>query len=406
MNILLINPRNGNANTKPPLGLLSIGTICKQSGHNVLILDAALLGLDAKQVAIHAQHADIVGITAMTPLVGEALSIAMAIKEFNAGIPIIIGGVHASLFPGEMQKTGLFNSVVAGEGEDIIINLLADIQSPGSKLKPIYKSTKFAEIPIPDYSLIDIGAYQPRFPHAQRTPWVSVQTSRGCPYNCSFCSNIFGHKYRSMPPAQVIQMIEGLVNDYGIKDITFYDDEFTLNHNRIMELCSIISDRQFDLTWTCEARVDLVDVELLASMRRAGCRLIYFGIESGNQHILDKLNKCQALEDISRAVRLTHNTGMQAAGYFMLGCPDETRDSMKQTVDFSLELELEHAQFSVCCPLPGSELYKQYGDGKEWASYQYLADVPKVAYGTELDINEIEVAVREANCLFNKGKGN
>ena len=403
MNILLINPRNGNPNTKPPLGLLSIGTICKQAGHNVSILDAALLDLDANQVVVRTRCADIVGLTAMTPLVDEALSVATAIKGLNADIPIIIGGVHASLFPDEMYKTGLFNSVVAGEGEDIILDLLSDAQSPGAKLEPIYSPTKFAEIPIPDYSLIDIEAYQPHYPHAQRTPWVSVQTSRGCPYKCSFCTNIFGHKYRSMPPARIIQMINGLVNDYGIKDITFYDDEFTLNRSRIMKLCKMISDRRFDLTWTCEARVDLVDSELLASMRKAGCRLIYFGIESGNQHILDKLNKHQALEDVSRAVRLTHNTGMQAAGYFMLGCPDETKDTMKRTVDFSLELKLEHAQFSVCCPLPGSELFKQYGDGKDWASYQYLADVPKVTCGTELDIDEIEATVKEANRMFIRG---
>ena len=412
MNILLINPRNGNPNTKPPLGLLSIGTICKQAGHSVVILDAALLDLDAKQVAIHAGYADMVGLTAMTPLVGNALSIAAAIKKLNADIPIIIGGVHASLFPDELYKTGLFSSVVVGEGEDTIFDILASIQSPEAKLKPIYKPTKFAEIPMLDYSLIDIEAYQPRYPHAQRTPWVSTQTSRGCPFNCSFCCNIFGHKHRSMPPAQIIQMINGLVNGYGVKDITFYDDEFTLDRNHVIQLCELINDSKLatDLTWTCEARVDMVDSELLASMRKAGCRLIYFGIESGNQHILDKLNKHQTLEAVSQAVELTHRSGIQSAGYFMLGCPDETKDSMKQTVAFSLELKLDHAQFSVCCPLPGSELYKQYGDGKDWDSYQYLANVPKVACAAELNIGEIEKAVEEANNLFNQkvalgGKG-
>jgi len=403
MNILLINPRSGNPNTKPPLGLLSIGTICKQAGHDVIILDAALLDLDAKQVPVHAKYADVVGLTAMTPIVSEAINIANVIKKIYPQLPIIIGGVHASLFPDDLYKTGLFDTVVVGEGEDTILEILASIEFHEVKLKPLYQATKLADIPILDYSLLDIYGYQPRFPHAVRKPWISAQTSRGCPYSCTFCCSIFGKKHRSMPSVQIIQMIKGMVEKQGIKDVTFYDDEFTINRNHIMRLCRMISDMNFDLTWTCEARVDMVDSELLECMRNAGCRLIYFGIESGNQNILDKLNKKQTLSDINKAVDLTHKAGIQASGYFMLGCPDETKDSMKQTVAYSLELKLDHAQFSVCCPLPGSKLYEDYGDGNEWNSYQYLAEVPKVTCINELSIDDIETAVREANYLFNKG---
>lgn len=396
MNILLINPRTGNQYTKPPLGLMSIGTVCKQAGHQVSLLDMNI-DTDLKKAV---DGADIVGITAMTPYIYEAMAIAAEIKTLN--IPVIIGGVHATLFPQSVYLTGLFSSVIAGEGEDSALELLADLQS--GEIKPIYRNnpSHYVDIPAIDYSLIGINAYRPRYPHAKQLPWTSAQTSRGCPYSCSFCTNIFGHKYRAMKPLQVALMLKGLCSDYGIKDITFYDDEFTMDRNRVIVLCEMITALKLDLTWTCEARVDMVDAELLATMKQAGCRLIYYGIESGNQHILDKLDKHIDLSRVRQVIKATICSGIEAAGYFMLGCPGETKGTMKQTVDFAQEIGLDHAQFSICSPMPGSKLFELYGKDTNWTNYQYLAGADKAICPCSLSIDELEEAVTEANELFNK----
>lgn len=394
MKILFINPNTGNKHTKPPLGLLSVGTVCKEAGHEVSILDAALLELSAEVVGKPAHRFDIVGITAMSPFIKEAMRIAIA---FGKDMPVIIGGVHATLFPEHLYLTGLFDSVIVGEGEDIILKVLADLE--GGNLKPIYKG-QVADILVPDYGLIDINAYRPRHPHAKRYPWTSVQTSRGCPFSCSFCTNIFGHKYRAMGPEQVYAMLDLLCTKYGVKDITFYDDEFTMDRKRIIDLCGLLIKQPLDLEWTCESRVDLVDGELLKTMRRAGCRLIYYGIESGNQGILKGLNKTITLSKVVEAVKLTKDAGIMAAGYFMLGCPGETEATMEQTVNFAHNLGLGHAQFSVCSPLPGSRLYELYGNGKDWDNYQYLGGKDKVYCSGTVSPFDIEAMVEKANASY------
>lgn len=391
MNILLINPGDATLYAKPPLGLLSVATVCRQAGHRVDILDmhiAADCSFDGY---------DLIGLTAMTPTVRQAMELAVRIGRKP---PVVIGGVHATLFPEELYLTGLFDAVVMGEGEGVVLELLADQEA--GRLKPIYKAPQLGEVPVPDYSLISINAYRPRYPHAKREPWTSVQTSRGCPYSCRFCSNIFGHKYRAMLPGQVYGLLDTLCTQYGVRDLTFYDDEFTLDRRRVVEMCNLLVQRPLDLEWTCEARVDLVDMELLTVMRKAGCRLIYYGIESGDQHILDRLNKTITLARVDSAVRFTREAGIKAAAYFMLGCPGETRETMKRTVDYARELRLDHAQFSVCSPLPGSALYEQYGRGKDWGRFQYLGGGEKACCSTEVGLDEVEAAVESANAEYSR----
>lgn len=406
MKILLINPNPLNKWAKPPLGLLSIGTICKKAGHEVAIWDA---GIDLRPIDERflmpsyswAENVlgeyDVIGITAMTVQIDRALNIAQFLKK-RVDKPLIIGGVHASIFPQQLYDTRLFDAVVVGEGEESILSILNDIKN----ISPIYETEKPVAIPILDYSLIDISAYKPRYPHGIRSNWTTAQTSRGCPYSCTFCCNIFGHKYRYMPVEDVITMLWKLCYEHDVRDITFYDDEFTLNKERVLELCTSMATIKFDLTWSCESRVDMLDMELLEVMKRAGCRLIYLGIESGNQAILDKLNKRISLQQVMEAVSLIRKAGIQAAGYFMLGCPGETKQTMQETIFFASELQLDHAQFSVCSPLPGTALFKENGGNYNWNEYQYLANVPKVICDTELAYEEIEEAVNQSNLVFSK----
>lgn len=402
MKIVFVNPNRYAGYAKPPLGLLSVATVCKKTGHSVKILDADLLNLTPYGVAHYAQGADLVGITAMTPLIGEAIAIAKAVKS-GSQIPVIIGGVHATIFPQELTKA--FDAVVCGEGEGSVLNLLADLK--GGKLKDIYyadHSVDYNSLPLPDYSLLDLSAYHPRHPHAAREPWTTVSTSRGCPFACTFCSQaVFGRQYRALSAKRTADLLKMLVKTHGVCDITFYDDEFTIDSWRVYDLCDHIQD--LDLTWTCEARADLVSKSILRTMRQAGCRLIYFGIESGNQEVLDGLNKHIRLEQVELAVRQTQEAGIKAAGYFMLGCPGETPQTMQETIDFATGLHLDHAQFSACSPLPGSRLYDQYVKDQipDWSAFQYLSPSPKfLLTNNGLTADDIETAVERANSYWRR----
>jgi len=363
MNITFINPPTDNPYPKPPLGLLQVATACNNAGYNAQILDADLLKLSCDDIIQAISKADIIGITSMSTTIDRVLKLAALVKG-ELGMSTMIGGCHASIYPDVLFDTGLFDAVVMREGELSVVAAVRAIEQ--GKPPTIFESgiLQYDYIPVPDYNLIDVASYRPRYPHGLRTPWTAVHASRGCPYHCTFCSKaVFGNKYRAMPGDDLYSLVDTLYWRHGIADITFYDDEFPLHLFRLTELCRLLIDNQLDLTWTCESRVSSVSREKLCMMREAGCRLIYFGIESGNQDILDTLGKGITLDGVRRAVGMCHDAGIDVAAYFMLGCPGETTQSTKDTIAFADELELEHAQFSICTPLPGSALYEQCVNG-------------------------------------------
>jgi radical SAM superfamily enzyme YgiQ (UPF0313 family) len=396
VNIVFVNPPTGNPYPKPPLGLLQVATACKRYGYDVRILDADLLKLDVVQITDAVADADAVGITAMTPAYETALSIADHVY-FGNHAGLIIGGVHATIFPEHVKSEGYFDAVIAGEGEESVIMALRAIE--GGDLTPtVYEQMPldYDTIPVPDYSLIDVAAYRPRHPHGERLPWTAVHTSRGCPSRCTFCSKaVFGSCYRGMSAKSVHYLMQSLAMS-GVRDITFYDDEFMLDQTRLSDLCDALLCEPLDLTWTCEARV--TSVLPLPKARAAGCRLVYLGIESGNDSILRTLRKGFTTDRVRRAVEMCQAASIKVAGYFMLGCPGETEQTIRQTVDFADELGLDHAQFSICTPLPGSELYAQYGDGNG----AYLGDGAKPVLVPPEIGTLVTAAVDEANARWAK----
>ena len=389
MNIVFVNPPTDSQYPKPPLGLLQVATACQDAGHKVRILDADLLKLTCNEILQDVADADIVGLTAMTPTYRTTSKIACMIKG-ETGVRTMIGGVHASIFPEALRDTGLYDIVVTGEGESA---------TEAVALSGIYRSPDltYDYIPTPDYSLIDVAAYKPRYPHGARLPWTAVHTSRGCPFQCTFCSKgVFGSKYRGMPAVRIYGLLRTLVEEHSVRDITFYDDEFTLDKQRLWELNNmLITDiNHLGLTWTCEGRVAPVDMEQAILMKAAGCRLVYLGLESGNQDILNTLKKNTTLDQARRAVDIYHKVGIQVAAYFMLGAPGETMQSIQDTLDFSEELGLNHAQFSICTPLPGSELYKEFGNP---CSGQYLGNGAKPSMVPDDIAARVIEAVEEGN---------
>jgi len=392
-NIVFVNPPTDNPYPKPPLGLLQVATACKNAGYKVSILDADLLKMTNVDILEAVSDADIVGITAMSMSIEWATKFAAMVKG-ELGIPMMIGGVHASIYPDRLLDTGLYDAVVMREGETSVIAAVRAIERrerPG-----IYDSgiLEYDIIPVPDYTLLDVKSYRARYPHGARTPWTTIHASRGCPYQCTFCSKaVFGNRYRAMPGDELYSLVDSLYW-MGINDITFYDDEFPLNKKRLGDFCQLMIYNPLDITWTCESRVTSVTPWKLRKMKAAGCRLIYYGIESGNQEILNTLRKYISLEQIRRAVSMCHDAGIDVAGYFMLGSPGETRRSVQDTLAFADELALTHAQFSICTPLPGSRMYEQMGGN---GSMRYLGNGVKPVFVHGALADYVVQSVEEAN---------
>lgn len=402
MRVVFINPDHGSTN-KPPLGLLSLATVCRSEGYEVQIVDDALLHLSDEELLQIVSRFHVVALTAMTPTITEAERIARLIKKALPDKPIILGGVHATIFPQECFVTKLFDIVVVGEGEDKILRALDQIDAP--QILSAFSKIQISEKPLPDYSLIDIDAYKPRYPHGQNGKWTSASTSRGCPFHCSFCcKSIHGREWRSLRGAQVVELVTTLAEKHGIQDITFYDDLFTLNSKRVFDICAGLQG--MGVSWSCENRVDMADFMMLNRMGLAGCDIIYYGIESGSQVVLDRMNKGIKLQQVRDAVHFTKEAGIKPCGYFMLGSPGETRDTIQETLEFAKSLDLFHAQFSVCSPLPGSKLYQEYLALKlpvpAWSSFRYLGkNGNKPMFPVEgVEVGELEAIVEQANKQF------
>jgi radical SAM superfamily enzyme YgiQ (UPF0313 family) len=189
---------------------------------------------------------------------------------------------------------------------------------------------------------------------------TTLFSSRGCPYQCIFCDKtVFGSQWRARSAESVLEEIELVVKDFGVKSIVFYDDLFTVKKDRVVEICKGIIDKKLDIEWKCEGRVNIVDEESLKWMKKAGCSMIAYGVESGNQKGLDYLNKGTKVSQIQRAFELTGKAGIKPMGYFVLGIPVETYEEGLHTIEFAKEIRAAYAQFSVLSPTPGTRLYDE-----------------------------------------------
>ncbi|MFC2056844.1 B12-binding domain-containing radical SAM protein [Chloroflexota bacterium] len=394
MKIALINPAQSTRYPQAPMGLAQVAAVLEEKGYQVTIVDANALRLKVQDVVLYLTDADVVGLTAMTPTVSATLEIARAIKDAKPELPIILGGVHATLLPEETLATAPeIDIIVRGEGEETIVELLQVLESkqPLNEVQGISyrkdgevvsnplrsKSVDLDSLPFLAYHLLPQRRYKPHPPHGRALPFAAIITSRGCPYQCAYCSKpVFGSKFRAQSPKRVVEELAYYQDKLDIKELAFYDDVFTLDNKRAYAIADEMIKEGLSMRWTCETRVNLVDRELLSHMKQAGCYAIAYGIESASQEILDALHKDIALEQIEEAVRMTREIGLQTVGYFMIGSPGESPESIKQTIQFAKKLKLDFAQFAVTTPFPGTRLYDLYlNDGKDgdipWESFVY-----------------------------------
>lgn len=378
--VILINPPQNSTYPQPPLGLVCLAAVLEKNAIPVEILDANVFSVALDEYGRYVGDADIVGITAMTPFINSAITIARKIKEHNPAVTVILGGAHGTLLPDEtLTNVPEIDFIVCGEGEKVLLNLVQALREKRDakeiagisyrKDGLVIKNPRdppimdLDSLPFPAYHLLPISNYSIHPPHGKRHPSMAMMTSRGCPYDCIYCSKpIFGKKFRAQSSKRTLDEIEYLVDRFNIREITFYDDSFTINKDRIYQLTDGIIKRNIDIAWSCETRVNLIDEKLLRAMKKAGCYMIAYGIESGNQTILNTLRKGVSLDQVSAAVALTRRAGILTTGYFMLGSPGETPETIRDTIDFSKKLSLDFAQFSILIPFPGTDVYTLYRD--------------------------------------------
>ncbi len=372
------------------------------------IIDAPALNYGAEETIreTRAHRPDLIGITSATPSYRKTLDLATKLKrEFDS--PILIGGPHVTALPEETMRNDCFDIAILGEGETTVTELVDTVRKGEdlSKVKGIaYRQEMglmktsprpFVEdldsLPFPARHLLPpLGQYKPTPSAYRHIPQATMITSRGCPYRCAFCDHsVFGNRYRARTAGNVVDEIDLLMNRYGAKEIRFWDDTFNIDQTRVITICQEIRERKIDVAWTCLGRINHMNQTLLDAMAKAGCWQVDYGIESGNQEILNGITKGQTLEMVRRVVTMTLKAGIGVRGFFMLGLPGETEANMKDTIRFAKSLDLTSAVFHITTPFPGTELFKiatASGELRSDASYDeymlgFSEDVPYVPHG-------------------------
>ena len=372
MKILLIQPPPRKIVKEnivvPPLGIAYLAAVIEKQGHSVSIIDAFAEALDLHSLEDRVKKIapDLIGITGMTPVIDNAFRTAGICRRYAKYV--VIGGPHVSVAGSKVfEQCPDVDYVIQGEGE-ISFPLLVEALERNKDITnvPGVITRDFSNLPSPLIDELDSIPFPARhlLPNERYRYILSsgkvttMFTSRGCPYHCVFCDKaVFGSKWRARSAANVLDEIELVRRDYGIDSIIFYDDLFTLDKKRVLEICQGIIDRELKIEWKCEGRVNLADKETLTLMKKAGCSMIAYGVESGNQKGLDYLNKGTTVEQIRNAFELTKRSGIRPMAYFVLGIPVETYDDELRTIDFAKEIKPAYAQFSVLSPVPGTKLY-------------------------------------------------
>jgi radical SAM superfamily enzyme YgiQ (UPF0313 family) len=402
MRIALISPKwNKKANDYPPLGLGYLAAVLEHNHHQVQILDFSLdpqSSLDSDVQHVNAFNPHLVGITAMTSVYHSALETATLLKAY-LGRPIVLGGPHATMCPERiLTESPVIDYVVRGEGEETILELVEALggdRDLGSVNGLTYRRrgeivsnpdreliADLDALPFPARHLFDLNRYGLRTPEGR--PMATVLSSRGCPYNCCYCfKGIVGRTYRQRSPENIIAELRHIIAEYGIRDFYFIDDLFTIDSRRLQAITEGLIAQRLNIRWQCLGRVDRVSADILRQMYAAGCRRIHYGIESGNQEILRRINKGIKLEQVREAVRWAKEAGIQAKGYFMLGLPGDTEETMQQTLDLAVELDLEEAMFSLTTPFPGTRLWDELV--KKRPETEYNQDFTRAYYYTNPD---------------------
>ena len=364
----------------PPVGVAYLAAVLEKNGYEVMVLDCPALKMTYSKIEqeIRRFEPDIVGITSVTATFSSALKVARTIKESYPRALIVFGGPHVTIMDEQsLREQKEVDVIVRGEGEQTIVDLARCVSDSGVKSIDKVAGITFRkngqivrtpdrpfiqnldELPYPAYHYFPLRKY--RIFGKLGLPMI---TSRGCPLQCTFClvPRIAGNDFRARNVKNVVDEIEWMKDQYKPDFITFNDDIFTFNKERVLDFCSEIKRRNIKLPWDCQTRVDCVSKEILGKMKAANCQLVNFGAESGCQKMLDAMRKGTTVHQNEIAIKWTKGAGLSVAMSLIVGYPGETKESLKQTFDFIRKAEPDDVYLYLATPYPSTELRDRVKD--------------------------------------------
>ncbi len=387
MRVLLVNPSDTMTeimggmrvfvHKTEPLGLLYIAAVLERAGHDVAVLDAWAREVDLEQVKaeIATEEWDLVGVNTLTSSGKWVYELGRHLKAVRPDTRVVLGNVHASVYASFYLEQGCADVICHGESELIMEELCAALEA-GRDLSEIggisylddgaVRSTgpglapdDLDSLPLPARHLVDMDLYSGRdfVTESDGGNFRVMIASRGCPYACTFCAMNAHRNHRLRSPSAVADELELLVERYRAAFVELLDPLFTVDRRWVIAVCKEIVDRGIEVEWLCEGHVNTVDDEMLSWMKRAGCRILAFGLETASEETLKRVGKGASLHGAHAAVEATRRAGISPHGLFVLGLPGETQAQAEETVRLSLSLPIDFAQYALLVPYPGSEIY-------------------------------------------------
>jgi radical SAM superfamily enzyme YgiQ (UPF0313 family) len=388
-----VNPHNKSVSFRdeklgfvPPTSLLVVAALLEREGVEVDLIDMEAEGLSYEDTLerIRLFTPDLLGFTVTS---WSFHSVIRWIKKFKAdcAIPVLVGGEHLRLYPEETMSHEAIDFCITGEAELPLPEFISAFREGRSfhgirslcfrenGQVVIDRTIRYVEdinsIPFPARHLIKNERYENVL--SRKKNFTAIITSRGCPFNCAFCTHNH-QKYRARSPENVVDEIEFNLKNFNIREFDIYDSTFTADEKRVIRICEEIRRRKLAVGFTVRSRVDIVSREMIDSLKSAGCHTILYGIESSNPDILKMMNKQISLDQVMKTVSYTKQRGMKALGFFLFGFPGETRQTIEETIRFSLALPLDYALYSILLPMPDTDIYtyyREHGLGDYWKEY-------------------------------------
>lgn len=376
-NVALDYGKLGTVATELPwLGMAYVAAATRAVGHHVHLRDyeATRDGHDVVARDLREIDPDVVLMANFVTNTERCLKVAQIAKSIKPDVKIILGGPQPTIFPEQALSSPLVDFITYSEAEISLCRLLQVLHKPeewqnvkgiayrnGDKIivterQPLIDNLD--SLPMPALDLYPMDKYYPAI-HVRGRKVGNYVSSRGCPYECTYCEAkmTFGRTFRFHSTARVVEDLKYMTKMYGFDSYQFYDDIFTTNRQRVLELCEGFVKADLKIKWMCWTRTNLVDRELLMTMKNAGCYLIFFGCESGSQEMLDRIKKGLTVEQNYKGIELVRECGLNAFSSFMIGLPGETREQSIQTIDFAVKSKLNYALFYMMEPYPGTEMW-------------------------------------------------
>ena len=385
MKVLLVNPSQYElygglkAPDHPPMGIAYIAAVLEAVGHAVDIIDMDADGVTKEDFIelLKTGSFKMVGVTALTPSFNKAVELAKIVKE-NTSAYTVLGGIHPTIMPESSLSSPSVDFIVKGEGEITIKELITCIENNGyfSEIDGIgYKLSgkvvinrdrdlikDLDSLPFPAMHLFKNRRYT--YPDALYSPALPVITSRGCPGNCTYCNtkNIFTRKFRARSAKSVVDEFEHLVQNFAVKEIHIWDDNFTTLKKRVFEIRDEVKRRGLKIKFAFPngLRIDFIDMDILNALKDMGTYSIAVGIESGSQKVLDAIKKGIAVDKVKEKFSMIKKSGLESWAFFMLGLPEDTPETIMQTIKFAVELNPDIAKFHILKPFPGTEAFEYF----------------------------------------------